>query len=472
MAMLENGKKYVSFVLIVIILILPFGVLSQPKKVEAFGWAVPIVEGVIRFVVAGVAGQAVLEGGGDINTANKAIKEGADFVRWLTATDKASLENHIKTANIIGDATNDAVVFLSNGLSNILSPIVNKFFYAPPATDATFLQWAKDRGMSVARTSKFVFNAQSVGLTIDLQMDNYAYQMMYVSNGQEYKASLGTVWIDVNNGVVDTMRVGLFSMSSRYITPANSYELKWDFDNPKNMTADNKALTAAYTIVNAGINIIPRDIVPSLPLPKTGDDYLIRVPAFPNLDDVKIYPKDAITGAPNKAVPDVIVQPNGNYKQRTTGEIFTPDKVIADIPLPVAKPNDTTKKPEVVIPANPAIPKSIDRPITKAEPITGNPPIPSTPGIPIDKPDVKWSTKLSVITTRFPFSLPFDFQYLLSKLVVPPKTPVINVNVRHFKFVINMDKLDPYMPFFRTFLIISFLLALVFNTRRLIGGAQ
>lgn len=90
--------------------------------------------------------------------------------------------------------------------------------------------------------------------------------------------------------------------------------------------------------------------------------------------------------------------------------------------------------------------------------------------------DKNWSEKLKrLVTTKFPFSLPWDLYHLFSLLNADPITPFVrvdeNFNGMPFKFHITFTYLDQYMPFFRGFIIISFCLMLVMSTRKLLGGS-
>ncbi|MOA24785.1 hypothetical protein D3C78_1454780 [compost metagenome] len=107
-------------------------------------------------------------------------------------------------------------------------------------------------------------------------------------------------------------------------------------------------------------------------------------------------------------------------------------------------------------------------------PVPANPPIvtPASPWTPT-LPNTDWPNRLKVaVTTRFPFSLPWDVAYLVNLFVAPPQVPVINVDAGPIKFKVTLDKIDPYLPFLHAFIIAGFLWGLVHNTRRLLGGGQ
>lgn len=85
----------------------------------------------------------------------------------------------------------------------------------------------------------------------------------------------------------------------------------------------------------------------------------------------------------------------------------------------------------------------------------------------------KWG---ALITTKFPFSLPFDLYYVLSFLSAEPRAPNFTIdeslNGLPFYFEVDMVFLDPYMGWFRTFIVLGFMFMLIMITRKLLGGAQ
>lgn len=100
---------------------------------------------------------------------------------------------------------------------------------------------------------------------------------------------------------------------------------------------------------------------------------------------------------------------------------------------------------------------------------------PGTPGT--DPPKGDWPDSLGqVFTTRFPFSLPWDLYGVLALLAADPVTPVFVVDSvfmgMDFNFSYSLDFLDPYMPWFRGFIIIGFCIFLIQITRNLLGGAK
>lgn len=87
-----------------------------------------------------------------------------------------------------------------------------------------------------------------------------------------------------------------------------------------------------------------------------------------------------------------------------------------------------------------------------------------------------WANKMKgLVTTKFPFSLPWDLYRLLALLNADAVRPEVHVDKKlgnmPFKFDVTFEYLDSYMPFFRGFIIISFCIMLVMATRRLMGGS-
>ena len=88
-------------------------------------------------------------------------------------------------------------------------------------------------------------------------------------------------------------------------------------------------------------------------------------------------------------------------------------------------------------------------------------------------PKENWPDRLSVaISTRFPFSIPWDIRHIISVFVRKPEVPVINVKAGPIKFKIVLDQLDSYMPFFRILLLAGFLWSLALGTRKILGSGQ
>lgn len=102
---------------------------------------------------------------------------------------------------------------------------------------------------------------------------------------------------------------------------------------------------------------------------------------------------------------------------------------------------------------------------------------PGTPGEGTNPPKGDWPDSLGkVVTTRFPFSLPWDLYAVMSIFNAPAITPNIAVDTifmgMHFKFSYSFDFLDPYMPWIRGVIIAGFCMFLILQTRNLLGGAK
>jgi hypothetical protein len=148
-------------------------------------------------------------------------------------------------------------------------------------------------------------------------------------------------------------------------------------------------------------------------------------------------------------------------------------------PYPDLFPNDD-KAVEILVP-DPAVYPDPDQAVMDntdkvTEPGSNPNPQPNPDPNNTDPDPENWSKKMKgLVTTKFPFSLPWDLYRLLALLNADPVRPDIHVDQSFrgmpFKFDVTFEWLDPYMPFFRGFIIISFCVMLVHATRRLMGGS-
>lgn len=102
-------------------------------------------------------------------------------------------------------------------------------------------------------------------------------------------------------------------------------------------------------------------------------------------------------------------------------------------------------------------------------------------GLPPDKDKNKQkledeSKKLgNLVTTRFPFSLPWDFIAMIKLIYADPMTPkweVRGTDKIPLNFDINLSFLDPYISWFRGFILIGFVISVIFMHGRFMGGSQ
>ncbi|WP_323480923.1 hypothetical protein [Acinetobacter baumannii] len=158
---------------------------------------------------------------------------------------------------------------------------------------------------------------------------------------------------------------------------------------------------------------------------------------------------------------------------------------VADMAFPIPQDKDLTKPVAIPIP-----PGAITYPGTGTADLALTPEMiktivaemadaatvpPGTPGT--EPPGSEWPDSLGqVITTRFPFSLPWDLYGVLALLAADPQTPVFAVDSAFmgmdFRFSYSLDFLDPYMPWFRGIIVIGFCIFLIQITRNLLGGAK
>lgn len=81
-----------------------------------------------------------------------------------------------------------------------------------------------------------------------------------------------------------------------------------------------------------------------------------------------------------------------------------------------------------------------------------------------------------LFTNKFPFSLPWDFAYLVNVLLAEPERPHFKLDEKmgsiDIKFEHDFAWMDSWIVFFRAFVIIGFIFTLIWGTRSLLGGAK
>lgn len=283
--------------------------------------------------------------------------------------------------------------------------------------------------------------------------------------------------------------------------------------NKQGISQPDQARTAFYTspeLNNVGFKVYQDYFTDRIITPPTAR------PA-PQLKDVKpSNPKDYVsgpvinnnpnTGKPTMAIPTtVIVQDPTSTPVKSDPEggitITKPDGTPVTDPetelepvtnQPEVKPNPTTGEPEIIVkpntPPEPATPPKTDPPNTEdpdtGDPDTGDPGTETPPTDPDDEDPskVKWD-KLKTIptfmTTRFPFSLPWDIGRFLDA-VFPDVTPISELSYEFpdiggydTSFEITVPEFfDPWMDFARAAFVYGFDISLVYAIYRLFGGAQ
>lgn len=81
----------------------------------------------------------------------------------------------------------------------------------------------------------------------------------------------------------------------------------------------------------------------------------------------------------------------------------------------------------------------------------------------------------NLVTTRFPFSLPWDFVAMVKLLYAEPMTPKWEVKGTEeipLNFTINLNFLDPYISWFRGFIMVGFVISVIFMHGRFMGGSK
>lgn len=92
---------------------------------------------------------------------------------------------------------------------------------------------------------------------------------------------------------------------------------------------------------------------------------------------------------------------------------------------------------------------------------------PSDRIVPPDAPDLP-----SVISKKFPFSLPFDLAYIMGLFDAEPKAPKFDFEFMGSDVKIDLSILESVMPLVRQVLFIGTVLGVLFGTRKLLGGAE
>lgn len=182
---------------------------------------------------------------------------------------------------------------------------------------------------------------------------------------------------------------------------------------------------------------------------------------IPNITEIPLI--NEVTGEPLK------------IERKEGSPIDNPEIDIVDtVGNPVPDSTEITV-PDVGINPNPGGETVIiEEPYAPAEP---NPsPGEGVPGGGGDTPSKNWKNKLkTIVTTKFPFSLPWDFYAMLKFLDSDPVTPHFKVNADFAGMPIEIDQkldyFDPYIRFFRAFIVIGFCISLILLTRRLMGGS-
>ncbi|MED3800325.1 hypothetical protein P4604_23460, partial [Lysinibacillus capsici] len=81
----------------------------------------------------------------------------------------------------------------------------------------------------------------------------------------------------------------------------------------------------------------------------------------------------------------------------------------------------------------------------------------------------------ALVTSRFPFSLPWDFVAMVKLLYAEPMTPKWKVEGTDdipLDFTIDLKFLDPYIGWFRGFIMIGFVISVIFMHGRFMGGSK
>jgi hypothetical protein len=261
---------------------------------------------------------------------------------------------------------------------------------------------------------------------------------------------------------------------------------------------------------NATGNITPR---PTITKPKyipNGNELIITIKyKSSNINHISVYFKDGAkntgftTGFTSTGVyRDVVLSyGDGKYYPAGTVEIYcnkkytTDEYVIYGIELMIREKNVETLETiegkidvkkgnnildgidtetiDIVLPVNPA--NTYAPYMDIAEVITGDVAIPDAPEIDVEMPDIDDLKLPHLITTKFPFSIPFDIARAFNVMVAAPAVPswVIPVKIDSAgideSIEIDLADYEPVAKIVRWFSVTMVVLGLILATRKLIG---
>lgn len=319
--MLTRNCKFIKLLIVSIIISLVFSLAIPPKKTEANPLVIPagIETGVGAYVLAALALSAGATLVGQPDTADR-IKEHAYGV-WdstqaaMGAAWQASVQ---ASAALAKDVKSPWVLSLYKDAYNKLKPLpdVNdlRTDFLAPATESAlnaaypygmFGLTSYDGGQIVNHDSKTVMAWRGHLINYITWYQNtyphYGKAVIGYTNGTEYSYFPGTGF--KRTMVSDVTNIG------------NALEFAA-------MMGVTIYMLPSYTVFG--------DVTTDL-LPKTGEDYKIKIPA---LDDFVPYPKTA-AGSPDVTKGPLVYNPaDRTYKDKTGDIVYSPDQVTWDFPKP------------------------------------------------------------------------------------------------------------------------------------------
>lgn len=300
-------------------------------------------------------------------------------------------------------------------------------------------------------------------------------------DGSEYKISVGYHYVPET--LVTEIRFEGYSQSSskKWYADFMAIARGAEYNNPNKIYNGTRSISIPKTQFDEYVNDKP---VVALSEPKslgtlnppswnTGDE--TSLPGFIELEvpiteegeidlDRQLSPDNPAVNDPTKApkapteIPDYTTIPEkGDDPTKKPGPILTPKPNPDGSPLPQPDPLPTPES----APTEPATP-----------PATDDPPV-TNPG----DTQNRWG---KLVTTKFPFSLPWDIANMISPLTADPVRPSVKVDKSFdvfgkevpIRFSHNFAWMDDYIVYFRTFILIGFNIFLITGTRKLMGGGQ
>lgn len=402
------------------------------------------------------------------NTSNADALNTASLDLWNNA--QQNIKSAITTSYNVSIAEGKAVMALSGDLLTWVKGAYTKLMpYAVPRP-APGLFGAKDFSYINFDTTNQQYSASLYSNSVDYYITGYAvydYKTGYDTNTLKAQCNASTS--------ICTTSISGSGVGATYNFPYNKIIMQGSSTNLNDYIAYFLGAVPSYT------PILKKTLVAMDAAKTTNANAIPLTLARPNLSDMVAHPKGNLAT-------DLVYNPTTSTYATTggvpwTGEIdwtYPKAKVVTDVAT------DTKK---AVIPVGGVLTDVVtgakvgtadvplvDVPVTGVQEITGSVSITDTGTL--AEPTSQVNKFKGMVTTKFPFSLPWDLLALFGAIVATPQVPEINVDKPFtlggysmpFKFNISFAFLDPWMPFFRGFQIIAFCYFLIMATRKLLGG--
>lgn len=324
---------------------------------------------------------------------------------------------------------------------------------------------------------------------LEIVSSGYPYYVNYSATLEPspgYKIKVGNTYYDeytvtynnlaVNNQGIYIENYGLLNKNNGGLISVGFYSL-----SGTNISVEpDPEIEQQQNYVNTLMQQLPRtDYELPLEIEEPSEDWEIIIPIPEEVPDLWEAIEEAETEiADPESVP---------YEEEEPGENPDPGENPGENPDPGENPGENPDPGQNPSPWSPPIyeppPQPGENPNPSPEPNPNPDPLPDPanpfdPEIPPPAEGINWDKLKGIptlITTKFPFSLPWDIYHILSLFSYQgqPLQFQINeeVNGMPFAFEIDLSWLDPYMPYFRWFILIGYAIFLIMSTRKLMGGS-